>query len=58
MADPRWLEVAERYQGLKEIPGPNHNKTILAMLEKLHAWWRDDETALVRSVCRPLHGRG
>jgi uncharacterized protein (TIGR02594 family) len=41
---PEWLEVAERYQGLKEIPGPNHNKTILAMLEKLHAWWRDDET--------------
>lgn len=41
---PKWLEVAERYQGLKEIPGPNHNKTILAMLEKLHAWWRDDET--------------
>ena len=44
MSNPKWLDIAESYQGLKEVPGPNHNKTITGWLEKLHAWWRDDET--------------
>lgn len=44
MTDPRWLDIAERHQGLREIVGPGHNKIILGWLEKLRAWWRDDET--------------
>lgn len=44
MTNPRWLKTAERHQGLREIVGPGHNKTILGWLEKLRAWWRDDET--------------
>ena len=39
-----WLKVAASHLGLKEIKGPQHNKTIIMWLEKLNAWWRDDET--------------
>lgn len=42
--DPKWLVKAKEYTGLREIPGPRHNTTILSWLEKLGAWWRDDET--------------
>lgn len=38
-----WLKVAASHLGLKEIKGPQHNKTIIMWLEKLNAWWRDDE---------------
>lgn len=41
---PRWLRTANSFNGLREVPGPKHNKTILGWLEKLNAWWRDDET--------------
>ena len=44
MSKPRWLRTAESYVGLREIPGPKHNRTILRWLENLNAWWRDDET--------------
>ena len=44
MTKPKWLKIAETYTGLAEIRGPKHNKTILGWLEKLNAWWRDDET--------------
>lgn len=44
MSTPRWLQVAERYVGIREIPGPRHNRTILHWLGKLNAWWREDET--------------
>lgn len=43
-AEPRWLKTAEALQGTREVPGPQHNKTIIGWLEKLRAWWRDDET--------------
>ena len=43
-ANPPWFLKAESYISLKEIPGPKHNQTILQWLEKLRAWWRDDET--------------
>lgn len=43
-ADPRWLEIAKKYNGLREVPGPRHNPTIIRWLEKLNAWWRNDET--------------
>lgn len=43
--DPPWLSIAKAYLGLKEIPGPSHNKLILDWLGKLGAWWKDDEVA-------------
>ena len=44
MSNPRWLTVAYRYVGVREVPGPKHNPTIIRWLEKLRAWWRNDET--------------
>ncbi len=44
MTKPKWFRVAESYQGLKEIRGPKHNAVILGWLDKLRAWWREDET--------------
>lgn len=41
---PRWMKTAMLFRGLKEIPGPRHNPTILGWLKSLRAWWRDDET--------------
>jgi uncharacterized protein (TIGR02594 family) len=44
MSEPSWLKIARSYDGLKEIPGPRHNQTIIRWLVKLRAWWNDDET--------------
>lgn len=44
MTKPRWLRIAETYTGLSEIRGPKHNSKIIGWLDKLGAWWRDDET--------------
>lgn len=44
MSEPRWLQTARRYIGIKEIPGRKHNSFISDWLAKLGAWWRDDET--------------
>lgn len=41
---PPWIDLAFRYRGLKEIPGKNHNPTILKWLKQLKAWWAEDET--------------
>lgn len=42
--EPEWFKIARSYNGLREVPGPKHNPVILRWLEKLNAWWRDDET--------------
>lgn len=44
MTKPRWLRIAETHTGLAEIRGPKHNSKIVGWLDKLGAWWRDDET--------------
>jgi uncharacterized protein (TIGR02594 family) len=44
MSEPSWLKIARSYDGLKEIPGPRHNQTIIRWLGKIKAWWSDDET--------------
>lgn len=44
MSEPSWLKIARSREGLKEIPGPRHNQTIIRWLGKLKAWWSDDET--------------
>lgn len=40
----KWIEEAQRNIGVKEIKGPRHNIIILRWLDKLKAWWHDDET--------------
>ena len=43
-ATPRWMRTAKSFTGLKEVRGPKHSNIIIGWLEKLGAWWRDDET--------------
>ena len=45
MSEPRWLTIAKGYQGVREIPGPKHNPTIMGWLRRLGSWIKDDETA-------------
>lgn len=42
---PFWLDIARKYEGLREIPGPRHNRTIQQWLDRLGLPWSDDETA-------------
>jgi len=44
VTEPAWLVEARKHVGLKEVPGARHNAVILGWLERLKAWWRDDET--------------
>lgn len=41
---PSWLDLADDYIGLKEIPGKLHNKLILKFWLTIGAWFTDDET--------------
>lgn len=41
---PPWIDEAMRHRGLREIPGKQHNKTIVNWLIQMKAWWREDET--------------
>lgn len=46
ISEPRWLRLARKELGLKEVPGPRHEARIVRMFaEAGHAWVRDDETA-------------
>jgi uncharacterized protein (TIGR02594 family) len=42
--DMPWIVAGKKYVGLREIPGPRHDSTIVMWLKKLNAWWTDDET--------------
>ena len=42
--EPLYLTRARRDIGVREIKGPRHNARISQMLQRLGAWWRDDET--------------
>lgn len=42
--EPAYLTAARRDIGLREIKGPKHAGRIVKMLQRLGAWWRDDET--------------
>jgi len=44
VTDLPWIAEARRYIDLTEFPGASHNSIILGWLDKLSAWWRDDET--------------
>lgn len=41
---PKWLDEAFRQRGTTEIHGPQTNSKIKSWLQKLKAWWSDDET--------------
>lgn len=44
--DPRWMEIARRYLGLREVVGASHNPQILSWwLDINSGWFKDDETA-------------
>lgn len=44
MTEPSWLVFARAQVGLAEIPGKQHNPTIIRWLKELKGWWSDDET--------------
>jgi uncharacterized protein (TIGR02594 family) len=46
-----WLAIARRYLGLAEIPGREHNPTIVRWLRDLRAWWSEDETPWCGTYC-------
>ena len=41
----KWIAEARKHIGLKEIKGSKHNPTILSWLQRLKAWWHEDESA-------------
>lgn len=51
MSEPRWLGIARKYIGVREIPGPQHNTTIMGWLRRLGSWIKDDETPWCGSFC-------
>lgn len=54
--DLPWITEARKFVGLTEIPGKQHNPTIVNWLSTLRAWWSDDETpwcgTFVAHCCR------
>lgn len=51
MGTPHWLQIARAYEGIREIRGPKHHSTIIRWLEKLNAWWRNDEVPWCGVYC-------
>lgn len=43
MSEPFWMAKARGYLGTAEIPGKQHNPTIIRWLKELRGWWSDDE---------------
>lgn len=39
---PRWMTYARTFNGLREVPGPKSNPTIVGWLRGLRAWWLND----------------
>ena len=44
MKDPKWLAIARKYVGVREIPGKRHAKAILTWWLAVANWIKDDET--------------
>lgn len=44
MNEPKWLPIARKFIGVKEIKGPKHNPIITGWLKVLGAWYDDDES--------------
>lgn len=44
MSEPLWMEEARRHLGVAEVPGAKTAPVIARWLQRLKAWWADDET--------------
>lgn len=44
MISPPWLVSAQKFRGVREIPGAPTAPAIARWLDDLKAWWKDDET--------------
>lgn len=42
MSKPLWFEIAHKYVGVKEVPGPGTHPLIASWLVNLKAWWTGD----------------
>jgi len=51
MIDPTWVEVARRSIGVRELAGAPTAPVIAGWLQKLGAWWKDDETPWCGTAC-------
>lgn len=47
LTEPAWVTIARSHIGLKEIPGPTHNRKLIDLLNTAQRWngvrWSDDE---------------
>jgi uncharacterized protein (TIGR02594 family) len=43
MSEPRWITIARKYNGLREVPGVRHNPIILGWLKLINSWDSTDE---------------
>jgi len=51
MTEPKWLTIARNHIGVKEVPGPKNNATIIGWLKRLKSWIADDSTPWCGSFC-------
>lgn len=52
--EPSWLGIARKYIGIREIPGPKHNATIMGWLSRAFALVRT--LRVQRSTFADAHG--
>lgn len=51
MTGPAWLDAARADLGVRELPGAPTAPRIAQWLQRLGAWWRDDETPWCGTAC-------
>jgi len=51
MTEPKWIEIARKDIGIKEIPGAKHNSIIMGWLKKLKSWIVTDEDPWCGTFC-------
>lgn len=51
LAEPKWVPIARKYYGVKEIPGPKTNPIIAKWLKVQKLWYTDDETPWCGTYC-------
>jgi len=51
MTEPKWLTIARNHIGVKEVPGPKNNATIIGWLKRLKSWIADDSVPWCGVFC-------
>jgi len=51
VTEPRWLTIAANHIGVKEVPGPKNNATIIGWLKRLKSWIADDSVPWCGVFC-------